>query len=142
MIIPGADTDLFNFKLTFDGPEDSPYKGGRFTLNVAMPPQYPHKAPKITFAHKVYHCNINDKGEICAEVYESNWKPTMTLKMVVETLQSLLLSPNTESPLVGEIAQLYNKNRTKHDATAKAWTKSYAKELKVKATTESKESKQ
>lgn len=40
---------------------------------------------------------------------------------------SLLTDPNPSDPLVGEIAQLYQRNRPQHDKNAKEWTKLHAK---------------
>lgn len=40
---------------------------------------------------------------------------------------SLLTDPNPNDPLVGEIASLYRRDKVKHDANARDWTRQYAK---------------
>ena len=56
--------DFYALKGTMRGPADSPYEGGVFSLNITLPEQYPFEPPQITFVTKIYHCNINDHGQI------------------------------------------------------------------------------
>ena len=108
------------------GPEDSPYSGGVFFLNIVFPPDYPFKPPKVTFTTKIYHCNINSNGSICLDILKDQWSPALTISKVLLSISSLLTDANPDDPLVPEIANLYKTNRESHDNTAREWTQRYA----------------
>lgn len=123
---PATSSQLFKWVATIIGPTESPYQGGLFFLNVHFPTDYPFKPPKIQFTTKIYHCNINKNGSICLDILKDQWSPALTISKVLLSISSLLCDPNPKDPLVPEIAQLYLKNKTLHDATAKEWTQKYA----------------
>ncbi len=117
--------DLFHWQATIFGPENSPYDGGIFHLNIHFPADYPFKPPKVTFITKIYHCNINSNGGICLDILKDAWTPALTISKVLLSICSLLTDPNPDDPLVPEIAQLYRANRAEHDRIARDWTQKY-----------------
>ena len=123
---PVSDSDLMNWKATIMGPEDSPYHGGVFFLNIHFPSDYPFKPPKMSFATKIYHPNINSNGGICLDILKDQWSPALTISKVLLSICSLLTDPNPDDPLVPEIANEYIKNRKKFNDTAREWTRKYA----------------
>lgn len=121
-----AGDDMFQWKATITGPEDSPYNGGIFFLDIKFPQDYPFKPPKVTFDTKIYHMNITSAGGICLDMITEKWSPAITINKILEAIISLLVHPNDENPLVPEIAEVYKSNREQHDATAREWTTKYA----------------
>ena len=120
-----AGEDLFHWQATIFGPENSPYDGGIFHLNINFLADYPFKPPKVTFITKIYHCNINSNGGICLDILKDAWTPALTISKVLLSICSLLTDPNPDDPLVPEIAQLYRANRAEHDRIARDWTQKY-----------------
>mmetsp|Transcript_104896 Transcript_104896/g.182347 ORF Transcript_104896/g.182347 Transcript_104896/m.182347 type:complete len:148 (+) Transcript_104896:85-528(+) len=118
--------DLFNWQATIMGPDDSAYSGGCFFLRIIFPTDYPFKPPKVSFTTKIYHCNVNSNGAICLDILKDQWSPALTISKVLLSISSLLTDCNPNDPLVPEIAQMYLKDRTKHDATAREWVTKFA----------------
>jgi ubiquitin-protein ligase len=109
------------------GPEDSPYAGGTWVVSLEFPPEYPFKAPEIKFLTPIYHPNVKTaSGEICADVINSNWGPTLNAKHCLVTLRSMMASPNADSPVEEGIAAELRDQPATFEAKAKAHTKSNA----------------
>ena len=123
---PTNEQDQFHWQATIMGPDDSPYTGGVFFLNIHFPPDYPFKPPKVTFTTKVYHMNINSNGSICLDILKDQWSPALTISKVLLSISSLLTDPNPDDPLVPEIANIFKSNKSQHDQTAREWTQRYA----------------
>jgi len=121
-----ADEDLFVWKATLMGPNDSAYEGGIFNLNITFPPDYPFSAPKVNFKTKIYHPNINSKGQICLDILKDRWSPALTISKVLLSICSLLTDPNPDDPLVISIANMYRKSQKEFDKVARYWTRKYA----------------
>ena len=121
-----AGEDMFNWRATMTGPEDSPYAGGLFFLKIQFPAEYPFKPPRLQFETKIFHPNINSNGGICLDILKDQWSPALTISKVLLSLSSLLTDPNPDDPLVPEIATMYKKDRVKFNTTAREWTQKYA----------------
>lgn len=118
--------DMFHWQATIMGPDDSPYAGGVFFLDIHFPADYPFKPPKVHFTTRIYHCNINSNGGICLDILKDQWSPALTISKVLLSICSLLTDPNPDDPLVPDIAQLLKTDKTRHDSTAREWTSKYA----------------
>lgn len=123
---PVDSSDLYHWQATIGGPEDSPYEGGLFFLNIHFPVDYPFKPPKVSFATRIYHPNINSHGSICLDILKDQWSPALTISKVLLSISSLLTDANPDDPLVPEIAHIYKTDINKFRATAREWTKKYA----------------
>jgi ubiquitin-conjugating enzyme E2 D len=123
---PLDEKDQFHWQATIMGPDDSPYAGGVYFLNVHFPTDYPFKPPKVTFTTRIYHPNINSNGSICLDILKDQWSPALTISKVLLSISSLLTDPNPDDPLVPEIAHIYKNDKAKYEATAREWTRKYA----------------
>ena len=71
--VPGikAEPDESNachFPVVIAGPQDSPFEGGTFKLQLFFPEEYPMAAPKVRFMTKIYHPNVDKLGRICLDI--------------------------------------------------------------------------
>ena len=109
------------------GPEDSPYHGGIFILDMHFPQTYPFHPPKCVFTTKIYHPNISSSGSICVDILKARaWSPALTVEKILLSLCSLLTDPNPDDPLVPSIARQYKENHDEYIQTAKSWVTIYA----------------
>ena len=100
------------------GPADTPYDGGVFNVDLVFPAEYPFKPPKVKFLTKIYHPNIKKTGEICADLLNENWGPTLNTRYVLEALKQMLTEPNPDNALEPDAAALFKDNKKKYDETA------------------------
>ena len=116
--------NLYKWKVVLPGPKGSAYEDGIFNLSFEFPDNYPFKCPEVKFITPMYHPNIKkDTGEICMDVFANSWAPTQKVSDIIEKLASLLVSPSTESPLEGEIAQEFIKDHKKWEKKVKDFVK-------------------
>ena len=123
---PIDDADAFIWEGVLFGPDDSPYTGGMFKVNIQFPADYPFKPPRITFTTKIYHPNINASGFICLDILKQNWSPALTISKVLLSVLSMLTDPNPNDPLMPDIANQFTNNRAEYEIAARQWTQRYA----------------
>ncbi|CAI5715360.1 unnamed protein product [Hyaloperonospora brassicae] len=122
-----VDDNLMHWHAVLTGPENSPYAGGVFHLDLQFPGEYPFKAPRVRFVTRVYHPNIKSQsGEICADVISENWTPTLNVLHCLTVIKQILEQPDMDNPLEPEIAKQMHENKVEFDKTATEWTKQYA----------------
>ena len=122
---PVDENDMFKWQAIMIGPEDTPYAGGTFVLEITFPPDYPFKVPRIRFLTKIYHPGINHRGGHCLDIFD-NWSPAMTVIDLLKAMYSMFYEIDVDDPLVVEIAQIYKQDQKKFIQTAREWTLKYA----------------
>ena len=123
---PLSDDDMMHWRATIVGPDDSPYEGGQFVLDIVFPSKYPFVPPTVKFVTKVYHSNINVNGQICLDILKKQWSPVLTIDKVLISILSLLCDPEPNDPLSPEVANLLLQDKEAHDKNAREWTQRYA----------------
>ena len=111
---------------TIVGPAGTPYANGLFHLDIAFPGDYPFKPPHITFKTRIFHPNINSRGEICLDILKGEWSPALTIANVLLSICSLLNDPNPDDPLMPDIAAMYRGDRQRYLNVAHSWTMKFA----------------
>ncbi|KAG7499368.1 Ubiquitin-conjugating enzyme E2 L3 [Solea senegalensis] len=113
-------------------PDCHPYDKGAFKIEIIFPTEYPFKPPKITFKTKIYHPNIDDKGQVCLPIISAdNWKPATKTSQVIQSLINLVNSPEPEHPLRADLAEEYTKDNAKFLKNAEDFTKRHSEKRPV-----------
>jgi ubiquitin-conjugating enzyme E2 D len=121
-----SNSDLYKWDATIIGPSDTPYEGGVFKLKMTFSQKYPFVAPNVVFKTKIYHPNIDSKGNICLDILKDQWSPVLKIPKLLMSIRSLLADPNPKDPLATEPATLFLENRPKYDKTVRLWVQKYA----------------
>ena len=114
------------FSVIILGPQDSPYAGGRFKLELFLPEDYPMAPPKVRFLTRMYHPNIDRLGRICLDILKDKWSPALQIRTVLLSIQALLSAPNPDDPLNNEAAEMWKSNERQAITQAVAYTRQYA----------------
>ncbi|XP_075254653.1 uncharacterized protein LOC142346052 [Convolutriloba macropyga] len=120
------DEDMFTWQATIQGPKESPYEGGKFSLSICFPSNCPFKAPEVSFLTKIYHPNVSVEGEICIDLIKNKWSPSVTIAKVFESICSLLYDPELDDPMEPEVAVVFKEDYQQFCDTAREWTTKYA----------------
>uniref|UniRef100_A0AAX7SXR1 Ubiquitin-conjugating enzyme E2Nb n=1 Tax=Astatotilapia calliptera TaxID=8154 RepID=A0AAX7SXR1_ASTCA len=100
------------FHVFIAGPQDSPFEGGTFKLELFLPEEYPMAAPKVRFMTKIYHPNVDKLGRICLDILKDKWSPALQIRTVLLSIQALLSAPNPDDPLANDVAEQWKKNES------------------------------
>lgn len=123
-----VDSSPFHLKACFPGPEGTPYENGIFEVDVVYPELYPSLPMQVKFITRVYHPNISPvSGAICVDILQDNWSPTLTMRTVLLSVQSLLSSPEPSDSLDTEALKHYMADKCSFEETARYWTRIYAR---------------
>lgn len=112
--------------VTIAGPPDTPYVGGTFEVVIRITKEYPFSAPGVKFKTPIFHCNISSDGYLCVDFLQDKWIPSLSLCSMVDMIKLLLASPNPDSPLNCDAANLMRESLDKHDRHARLHTQEYA----------------
>ncbi|KAL9595769.1 MAG: hypothetical protein Q9179_004858 [Wetmoreana sp. 5 TL-2023] len=124
-----SENDIYKWRITINGPKDSPYAGGRFLVYMTLPVDFPFKPPVISWQTKIYHPNVSndDKGLMCLGILrDGEWKPSSKLNGALEYIRQLLVEPNADDAIEQAIGRQYKEDRKEFIKMAKKWTKDYA----------------
>ena len=84
--------NMYKWNIEFDGPKESDYEGGRFSVDINFPSDYPNSMPSCRFHDDVFHPNINEEGVVCFGGFI--WKNDYTVFELLNALYHLLKHPN------------------------------------------------
>ena len=66
-------------------------RGRSIFLDIKFPrSDYPYKAPIVRFETKIFHFNVNDKGQICGTIFKNLWYSSMGIRNILLSLYDCL----------------------------------------------------
>lgn len=108
-------------------PDNPPFSKGAFRIEINFPAEYPFKPPKICFKTKIYHPNIDEKGQVCLPIISAeNWKPATKTEQVIQALIALVNDPEPEHPMRADLAEEFLKDHKKFLKNAEEFTKKHS----------------
>lgn len=118
------DSDVFEWRIFFEGPEGTPYQGGIFEARMKFPQDYPMSPPSLTIVSQFWHPNVYKDGRVCisilhspgndpmsGELPEERWMPTQTVSTIMLSFQSMLSDPNLASPANLDASLMYRDRK-------------------------------
>ena len=123
--------NIYHWKCSLIGPNDSIYKKGLFRLFIKFPKDFPFSGPEVIFDTPIYHLNVNPKkgkeplGHICLSTINF-WTPDSSIEDLLVSIFALFYVANSDSPYGIKIKEEFEKNRKLYDYKAEFFTKKYA----------------
>lgn len=126
--IPDKASNPHDFHVKFNGPDETPYAGGVWTVHVTLPANYPFQSPSIGFGNRMFHPNVDERsGSVCLDVINQTWSPMFDLVNIFETfLPQLMRYPNPSDPLNGEAANLLLRDPAAYNKKIEDYVRRYA----------------
>lgn len=126
--IPDKESHPHDFRVKFNGPDETPYAGGVWTVHVTLPANYPFQSPSIGFGNRLFHPNVDERsGSVCLDVINQTWSPMFDLVNIFETfLPQLLRYPNPSDPLNGDAANLLLRDPAAYNKKVEDYVLRYA----------------
>ena len=123
--------NIYNWKCTISGPNDSPYKGGLFKLFIKFDKSFPLVGPIVIFDTPIYHMNINpiqgDKplGYCCISTVNF-WTPDTSIEDLLNSIFGLFYVANEDGAYGLDYKDEFRNRRDIYDKKAKYFTKKFS----------------
>ena len=110
MVKPHKDNILI-WDAVLSGGKNTPHEGLNYKLLIRIDNDYPAKPPSIKFISKIFHPNVYRDGQICIDILQGQWTPTLRIISALISIQSMLDDPNPSSPANREAAKIFMENK-------------------------------
>mmetsp|Transcript_6991 Transcript_6991/g.11477 ORF Transcript_6991/g.11477 Transcript_6991/m.11477 type:complete len:157 (+) Transcript_6991:135-605(+) len=119
--------NLLKWNCGIPGKENTLWANAVFPLTLEFTEEYPAKPPRCRFPGGFFHPNVFPSGTVCLSILneDEDWKPSITVKQILQGIQDLLDNPNPNSPAQEEAYRLFISNLEEYTRRVKAQTQRY-----------------
>jgi len=118
------DSNMFEWKIWFEGPKDTPFSCGIYEAKMKFPENYPESPPELAISSEFWHPNVYEDGKLCISILHTpgedplndgetemmRWLPTHSFSTIFNSFLSILDDPGGAPANVDANAQ-YNRDR-------------------------------
>merc|ERR1711871_910451 len=115
-VLPGEE-DISYWQFVIAGPDGTPYRNGHWVCAIAFPEDYPLRPPEVRFLTPILHCNVNSHGKICHSIFDRNYSADVSVKMILDCVYGLLLTPDKHDPIDSTLALSANNDSGEYEAS-------------------------
>lgn len=105
----------FLWNATILGPEDTPWEGGIFPVEIRFSYQHPDSPPFAKFMTKMFHPNITEDGIPALDLIQTRWSVMTRVGTILDKLQEFLATPSAVYPINANAEHLYRTDRREYD---------------------------
>ena len=104
------------------GKKETPWEGGIYRGKIIFGEDFPSTPPKIQFVPPLFHPNVWPSGTVCLSLLdeEEDWRPAISVKLLLLGIQDLLNDPNIKDPVQAEAYMVYCQSRAKYERRVRA----------------------
>ena len=126
-------SNMYKWNIEFDGPSDSDYEEGRFSVDVTFPKDYPNSRPSCKFHDDVFHPNIDEQGNVCFGYSDGFiWEKDCTILDLLNALYHLLKNPNFDSGYNNpQVRDFYKANPEEYHEVVRTIVKEFQPKKKI-----------
>ena len=123
------ENDIYKWSFLFIGPEDTIYEGGFFKGILTFPEDYPSNPPQMRMITEMFHPNIHKDGLVNMSILhspevdrfneeekpEERWRPSLSARIILLSLNILLTNPNCDAPANVDAAIMCRNNPKEYE---------------------------
>jgi ubiquitin-conjugating enzyme E2 A len=107
-VVQLSETDMQKWSVILFGAKGTDWADAVLHLEFTFPAQYPSVAPEVRFIGTIpFHPNVYANGKICLDLLQHNWSAAFGVDSIITSVQTLLVSPNPNSPANNTAAVLF-----------------------------------
>ena len=99
--------DVRKWLLFFKSPPNTDFYGSEHVVSLTFSEIYLHQPPTLQFLTPILHPNIHRNGKICHPILLEDYYHTTTLKMIIDSIHSMLCKPIRTHVINRAIGELF-----------------------------------